>query len=257
MIQRLAMWLGVVGITLAAIVGGSVRLNAGPTLPEVDTALLLAVDVSSSVDDERYRLQMEGIAKALEDPGVVRAITNGPQQAILFSVMTWADRTGVAIPWVRIASAADAAAVARQVRALPRYRGNFTCVSSMLRTVSDKIVPQIPARATRTVIDVSGDGRDDCNPEEPTADVRDELAASGVTVNGLPILTGDEGPTIEKWYDDNVKGGPGSFIIPADGYGDFERAIRQKFIVEISGGPLPGAATNHAAAGGASSAQVR
>jgi hypothetical protein len=212
-------------------------LAAGPAMGEVDTALLLAVDVSSSVDDERYRLQMEGIAAALEDPGVIRAITNGPQAAILFSIATWADRTDVALPWVRIASAGEARAVAAEVRALPRFRGTFTCVAQMLRIAADKIVPQIPARANRIVIDVSGDGREDCNPDEPPAAVRDELVEAGVTVNGLPIVTGGEGDTIEAWYEEHVKGGPGSFVMPADGYRDFERAIRQKFIVEISGLP--------------------
>lgn len=202
---------------------------------EVDTALIVSVDVSNSVDENRYKLQMEGIAKALEDPEVQKAILNGPQGGILFSMVTWADKPKFALPWHRIASAADAATVAAKVRSLPRQTGEFTCVSGMLRSISDKVVPQIPAKALRTVVDVSGDGSENCNPEEPPALVRDELAASGVTVNGLPILEGDEGPTLEAWYHDNVMGGPGSFILPAHGFGDFGRAIRQKFMIEISG----------------------
>jgi hypothetical protein len=204
-------------------------------LVDVDTALLVSVDVSNSVDDQRYRLQMEGIAKALEDPGVISAITNGPQAAILFAIMTWSDRSEITSPWVRIGSAAEAKALAARVRKLPRVRGEFTCLSRMLRSVNDKVVPQIPARANRVVVDVSGDGRDDCNPDEPASVVRDELVASKVVINGLPILTGDEGKSVEDWYRENVMGGVGSFILPANGYGDFERAIRQKFIVEISG----------------------
>jgi hypothetical protein len=204
-------------------------------LQDVDTALLVAVDVSNSVDEQRYRLQMEGIAKALEDPGVISAITNGPQAAILFAIMTWSDRSEITLPWVRIGSAADARALAARVRKLPRVRGEFTCLSRMLRSVNDKVIPQIPARTNRVVVDVSGDGRDDCNPDEPASVVRDELVASKVIVNGLPILTGDEGKSVEDWYRANVMGGVGSFILPANGYGDFERAIRQKFIVEISG----------------------
>lgn len=204
-------------------------------LPEVDTALIVSVDVSNSVDEARYRLQMEGIAKALEDPGVVAAITTGPQAAILFSIMTWADRSEMTLPWVRISSAAEARAVAARIRKLPRVKGEFTCLSRMLRNVADKVVPQIPAAANRVVIDVSGDGHDDCNPAEPAGAVRDELVAGKVVINGLPILDGDEGKTIEDWYRTNVMGGVGSFVIPANGYGDFERAIRQKFVVEISG----------------------
>lgn len=202
---------------------------------EVDTALIVSVDVSNSVDDYRYKLQMEGIAKALEDPEVLKAILNGPQGGILIAMVTWADKPRLALPWQRIKSASDAAAVAAKVRGLPQQTGEFTCLSGMLRSISDKVVPQIPAKALRIVVDVSGDGRENCNPEEPPALVRDELAASGVTVNGLPILEGDEGPALESWYRENVMGGPGSFILPANGFGDFGRAIRQKFMIEISG----------------------
>jgi hypothetical protein len=217
----LASWIGAAEIAQAA--------------GEVDTALVVAIDVSNSVDEKRYRLQMDGIAKALEDPGVIAAITGGPQAAILFSIVTWADRSEMTVPWVRIASAADAKALAARIRKLPRVKGEFTCLAKMLRSLADKVVPQIPAQANRVVIDVSGDGHDDCNPEEPAEKVRDELVESKVTINGLPILDGDEGKTIEDWYREHVMGGIGSFVIAANGYGDFERAIRQKFVVEISG----------------------
>ena len=208
-------------------------------MQEVDTALIVSVDVSNSVDDGRYKLQMEGIAKALEDPEVLKAILNGPQGGILFSMVTWADKPKFSLPWERISSKEDALAVAAKVRGLPRQTGEFTCVSGMLRSISDKVVPQIPAKALRTVVDVSGDGKENCNPDEPPALVRDELAAAGVTVNGLPILEGDEGSTLEDWYRENVMGGPGAFVLPAHGFGDFGRAIRQKFMIEISSRPLP------------------
>lgn len=205
-------------------------------LPEyVDTALVVSVDVSNSVDAHRYKLQMEGIAQALEDPDVLKAILNGPNASILFSMVTWADRPRQVIGWERISNPVEAAAVAAKVRGLPRQTGEFTCLSAMLRSISDKVVSQIPAKPFRTIVDVSGDGRENCNPEEPPARVRDELAASGVTVNGLPILEGDEGETLEQWYRENVMGGPGAFVLPADGFEDFGRAIRQKFIIEISG----------------------
>ena len=94
---------------------------------------------------------------------------------------------------------------------------------------------QVPAKATRTVIDVSGDGSDNCNPLEPTKAVRDELVGYNVTINGLPILEGKEAGTLEGWYKENVMGGGGAFVLPAEGFGDFGRAIRQKFVVEVSG----------------------
>ena len=201
---------------------------------DVDTALIVSVDVSSSVDERRYQLQMQGIASALEDKAVIDAILNGPRGGILLSLVTWDDRPRVVMPWVRISSIQEALAAAARVRALPRQGGEFTCLSKMLRFLTDKVIPQIPASALRVVVDVSGDGSDNCNAEEPAAAVRDEMAARGTTINGLPILEGREAATLEDWYTQNVKGGPGAFILPADGYEDFGRAIRQKFVIEIS-----------------------
>ncbi len=212
---------------------------AAQDMPPVDTALVLSVDVSNSVDETRYKLQLEGIAKALEDDSVVDAILTGGRGSILISMVMWADRPKIAIPWVRISSKEEAVAVAAQVRRLPREGGEFTCMSGMLRMIADKVVTQIPATPHRIVIDVSGDGKDNCNREEPVDAVRDELVNSGVIINGLPILEGDDGPALEGWYRDYVMGGTGAFVLPANGYEDFERAIRAKFVIEISGRAPP------------------
>ncbi len=200
----------------------------------VDTALIVSVDVSSSVDERRYQIQLEGIAAALEDQGVIDAILSGPRKSILFSVVTWADRPKFSLPWIKIASRQDALLAALKVRTMQREGGDFTCLSKMLRFISDKIVPQIPERALKVVVDVSGDGSDNCNAEEPAKAVRDEMNGRGTTINGLPILEGREAATLEGWYRENVMGGPGSFVLPAHGFEDFGRAIRQKFVVEIS-----------------------
>jgi hypothetical protein len=262
-------------LAFLAVASVVVSLSAPTLAPaadgdEVDTALIVAIDVSNSVDEARYKLQMEGIAQALEDPGVIQAIVGGAKGGILFSLVTWADRPTVNLPWTHIASEADAKLAAKRVRALPRQGGEFTCMANMMRMVSDKMVPQIPSKAAKVVLDVSGDGRDNCNGQEPIEQVRDELVKYGVTVNGLPIL-GGEGPEIvtpgaastqsylpdkqkvdplEAWFRDNVKGGAGSFVLPANGYADFGRAIRQKFVLEVSdaGSPVRRA---YAAAGGA------
>jgi hypothetical protein len=260
--QRYAGWIAAVvgrllsprGAILAMLMLASLPAASAQEGAEVDTALIVAIDVSNSVDDERYRLQMEGIAQALEDPGVIQAIVGGAKGGILLSLVTWADQPKVNVPWTHIASEADAKALARKVRSLPRQSGEFTCMARMMRVVSDKIVPQIPAKAAKVVLDISGDGRDNCNSEEPVEKVRDELVSYGVTVNGLPILVG-EGPEIvspgaapaqsylpaqqtmhplQEWFENSVKGGPGSFVLPANGYGDFGRAIRQKFVLEVS-----------------------
>lgn len=206
---------------------------------QVDTALVVSVDVSNSVDDTRYSLQMQGIAKALEDKEVLDAILSGGRGAILFTLVTWADKPKVAIPWTRISNKQEAASVAQRVRQLPHDGGEFTCMGKMMRFLADKVVTQIPEKALRVVIDVSGDGRDNCNPDQPVKGVRDELVRDWVTINGLPILEGKEGATLEDYYRENVQGGGGSFVLPAEGFGDFGRAIRQKFVVEVSGGTLP------------------
>lgn len=245
--RRLAMLLAA---ACAAAMAAAPAVAAG----EVDVALIVSVDVSNSVDARRYRLQMEGIAEALEDRGVQEAILNGPQGAILFSMIQWADRPQTSVGWTRIASPADALALAAKVRKVPRNDGEFTCMSRMMRYVYDKVQPQIPVRAMRVVMDVSGDGVDNCNAGETTEQVRDELVAAGMIINGLPIVerqadaaaaasppaaAGPGAVPLEPWYREHVIGGPGAFVLRADGYSDFGRAIRQKFVVEISGLELP------------------
>jgi hypothetical protein len=220
---------------LAGIVGSApLALAADARLEGADTALVLAVDVSGSVDPERYRLQMEGIAAAFEDGAVQRVILSGTRRSLLITLVEWSDKPYTAIPWTRIASTADAVAFARRVRSVPRGSEQFTCMARMLRFVADKVLPQAPRPVGRLIVDVSGDGRDNCNPPVPVGSIRDELVAEAVTINGLPILEGDEATTLEAWYGEHVIGGSGAFVMPAAGFADFARAVLQKFIIEIS-----------------------
>ena len=224
-----------IALTLCAAALKTPPTQASEVFEPVDTALIIAVDVSNSVDDRRYHLQMSGIAKALSDPAVVGTILNGAQGAILVSIVAWSDRPQIALPWMRIASQADAEAVAAKIVALPQISGEFTCLANLLRFLNDKVLPTVPAMALRKVVDVSGDGKDNCNSSVATPELRDEIVGYGSIINGLPILEGKEALTLEKWYEDNVRGGPGSFVLAAKSFEDFGRAIRQKFIVEISG----------------------
>jgi hypothetical protein len=234
--------------------------QAGP----VDTALIVSVDVSGSVDDGRYALQMDGIARALEDNAVIAAILGGRHASIVFTLVEWSELPAISIPWTRIASREDALALAAQVRRTRRQQGEFTCVAHMMKFVSDLVVPTEPVPASRLVMDVSGDGVDNCDGEEATIANRDALVAMGMTINGLPINEGDpsrplgagafrapgrpfqqrkaaaEIKTLEPWYEKHVIGGDGAFLLPANGYKDFRRAIRKKFVVEISGLQAPG-----------------
>ncbi len=106
-----------------------------------------------------------------------------------------------------------------------------------LGLVEAKVLPFLPVRADRTVVDVSGDGHDNCNTNPPVDVVRDRLVAAGVTINGLPILEGEEAATLETWYREHVIGGPAAFLVPAHGFADVARAMRRKFLVEISARP--------------------
>ena len=202
---------------------------------------------------------MDGIAKALEDPGVISTITSGPAKRILFAMVMWADKSELAIPWVTIASKDDALAVADRVRHLKRYGGEFTCMARMFTNIQDSIIPTLPMAPSRVVIDVSGDGIDNCSPDDTVTQTRDALVKSGVTINGLPIieepdrivgagayrapgspieylrpLESREQLTLEDWYRKYIMGGEFAFILPANGYADFARAMRQKFVTEIS-----------------------
>ena len=208
----------------------------------VDTALIVSVDVSSSVDANRYILQMEGIAAALEDKGVIDAVLGGPHGSILFSMVTWADHAKLIVPWTIISSAEQAAVLAKTIRHLPQQTGEFTCMARMMRYTADKVISRMPVPAAKIVIDVSGDGPDNCNAGQSLENTRTELGNNGTTINGLPILEGQDAATVEDWYNENVKAGPGGFIVPAKGYNDFARAFRQKFVVEVSANfPQPAA----------------
>ena len=139
-------WAALVALALA--IGGPIAGRA-QDMPEVDTALVVSIDVSNSVDATRYRLQLEGIAKALEDDSVIEAILSGGRGGILISLVMWADKPKISVPWSRISSKEEALAVAQQVRRLPREGGEFTCMSGMMRMIADKVVTQIPAIANR------------------------------------------------------------------------------------------------------------
>ena len=180
---------------------------------------------------------MQGIAAAFEAEEVQAGILSGPHRAMLVAMVQWSDKPVLSLPWTLLASGEDVRAFAARVRGQRRAEGNFTCMSTALRSIADKVLTRLPAPADRLVVDVSGDGHDDCNPAEPVSRVRDGLAAAGVTVNGLPILEGDEADTLEAWYGDNVIGGPDGFLLPAAGFADIERAMRRKFVTEIGAAP--------------------
>lgn len=248
----------VVGVALLAAIVGASRAEGVKSAIEPGTALVLSVDVSDSVDAERYRLQIEGIARALEDSSVIAAIMD--EGGIMISLVLWADRAQVALDWQVISSIEDGRRVAGMVRALPQTTGEFTCVSHMFEFVRETMVSRVLPGIAHVVVDVSGDGIDNCAVPDETARQRDALLALGVTINGLPILVEGENDivgsgayrapgwqfglapidpsmnqtTLDDWYRRLIIGGPGNFLLPAYGFQDFGRAFRQKFVTEIS-----------------------
>ena len=177
------------------------------------------------------------LAQFPEDREVQNTILSGQYGALLVTLVNWSQKPQIAVPWRVIANPTDAMAFAADVRRAPRRSEDFTCMSLMMQVVGEKVLPLMPAPADRMVIDVSGDGRDNCNPRTTVDNIRDGLVADRVTINGLPIKAGREAETIAPWYEQHVIGGAAAFLLPANGYEDFGRAIRQKFIIEISGRP--------------------
>ena len=194
---------------------------------------MLAVDASGSVDQVRFELQKQGYAAAFRHPRVIAAITSGPTQSIAVIMMQW---TGpalqvTAVPWTRITDAASANAFADAIAAAPRQLfGGGTSISGAIDT-SMALLFENPYRAARRVIDISGDGAN--NRGRPAAAARDEAVARGVGINGLPILSLE--PDLDRYYEQNVIGGPGAFVIVATSYDTFADAILKKLIAEIAG----------------------
>jgi hypothetical protein len=197
----------------------------------VDLALVMAVDVSESVDAEEYELQHEGIARAFESPPVLAAISGGSNSAVDVLVLEWSDRDKqvVTVDWTRVSDKASAAAFAAKVRASRRSSNGLTAIGDALLAAQAAFL-NLPDRAARRVVDLSGDGIANIGP--PPQQVRDELVAAGITVNGLAILKTE--PWLDGYYDQNVVGGPGGFLVQVDDFPSFAAAMQQKLLAEIA-----------------------
>ena len=199
----------------------------------VDLALVLAVDASGSVNQVRFELQKQGYLAAFRHPRVIGAIQSGPTQGIAVVMMQW---TGpalqvVAVPWTRITDAASANAFADAIANAPRALfGGGTSISGAIDT-GMALLFDSPFRATRRVIDVSGDGSN--NRGRSVTQARDDAVRAGVGINGLPILALE--PDLDRYYQDNVIGGPGAFVVAAKDFETFGEAILKKLIAEIAG----------------------
>jgi len=198
-----------------------------------DLALVLAVDVSGSIDDDRFNLQREGIAAALESDELSAAISHGINQTMEIAVIEWAEEQRVVLPWTVVRGHDDLAALAGDLRRAGRsWLHTMTDPGGGIAAAEHLFVAQ-PLPARRQVIDVSGDGRQNTGARS-TADARDDAVSRGITLNGLPITSGDD-PDVDVWYRLNVIGGPGAFVVVANGYDAFAEAFRQKLTLEVAG----------------------
>jgi hypothetical protein len=206
--------------------------GANPAQTDVTVAIVLAVDTSGSVSNGRFELQKQGYAAAFRNPQVLNSIRSLPTQAIAVTMMQW---TGprlhvVVADWTLINDKTSADTFAAAIDAAPRQLfGGGTSISGAI-DFSRVLLAGNPFRATRRIIDISGDGSN--NSGRSVTQARDEAVADGIGINGLPILTVE--PGLDRYYYDNVIGGPGAFMIPAANYDTFADAILKKLIDEIA-----------------------
>lgn len=226
----------VAGSATAAAGMGALNL-AGPVaaqaVGEVDLILVLAVDCSYSVDSREFRLQMDGIGHAFQHKDVQRAIQSGPLGRIAVTVFQWSDaeNQSLSTPWTVIDSPATANAFGQQMFSVKRQLSEGgTAIGAALLFGAAALVAA-PFISNRRVIDVASDGRN--NRGEIVDLARDEVISRGITINGLAIL--NEWPTLDKYFEQSVVGGPYHFVVKANDYDAYREAIYRKLLKEITG----------------------
>jgi hypothetical protein len=238
---RLAIW----GIAVLLTLARPVQADSMP----VDLSLVLAVDVSLSMAEDEAKFQRHGYVAALRDKRVIDSIRGGMYGRIAVTYIEWSAVTDqrILVGWQVISDEASANQFADALDKAPFKSGTTTSISAGV----DFAVHQIqtaPFAATRKVIDVSGDGYSDYG--RPMKQSRDAAVAAGVTINGLPVMNPRPSwresapPDLDKYYAQNVVGGPGSFYLVVRDVHDFDDAVLRKLILEIAGreqkGPKPG-----------------
>ena len=233
---------------LRRIILGAIALAfafAGPAraAEQVDLLLVLASDVSRSVDTRKFELQRQGYAAALSNSRVIEAIKSGPNGKIAICFVEWSGATSqkLVIDWTIVSDLASARKIGDQMLELPRSFADRTSISAGLE-FSMSLLERAPFEAPRRTIDVSGDGTN--NSGRDISSTRDEVLAKGVTINGLVILSDTPLPWnpehtnppggLDHYYRTNVTGGPGSFVMVAESHDSFGQAIVKKMIAEIA-----------------------
>jgi hypothetical protein len=227
------------------LAAGIIALSALPAHSEenVDLLLVLAADVSRSVDQPKFQLQRDGYAAALADPRVLEAIASGRLHRIAVCLVEWsgAGAQKVVIDWTAIGDADSARRFGDQILEAPRSFADRTAIGEAI-AFSLAQFDRSPYKAERHIIDLSGDGTN--NAGRDVRDARNEAVAKGATINGLVILSERPLPWnpehtnppggLGKYYQDNVIGGPGAFVMVAENFNSFGQALINKLVAEIA-----------------------
>lgn len=226
-------------LALALLCGFLLLPNEGRSA-DVDVALVLAVDISNSMDPDEQALQREGYVAAFRSPLVHQVIRSGMLGRVAVSYVEWAasNNQRVVVPWTELEGAEDAISFAEQLARAPIGRAPRTSISGAI-DFSVRLLQARPGNAIRQVIDISGDGAN--NQGRKVTDARDEAVAKGFTINGLPLLlkrrtaSAFDVENLDEHYRDCVIGGSGSFMMPVYDRSQFAEAIKTKIIREIAG----------------------
>ncbi|MGA8196997.1 MAG: DUF1194 domain-containing protein [Acetobacteraceae bacterium] len=199
---------------------------------EVDVALVLAVDSSGSISEQRLSMQIQGYLDALRHPSFIEAVHGGLHGRVALTFMEWTDarRQEQVVGWSVIQDEAGAQAFAMAIHDALRPLPGWTSISGAI-DFSVGLLLESHFAAARRVIDISGDGAN--NDGRPVTEARDAAVAAGITINGLPILEVE--PELEGYYRDNVIGGPDAFVVVARDTGSFGEAVLRKLLVEVAG----------------------
>jgi hypothetical protein len=219
--------------TMGLLLTANLALSA--TQPSVDLEIVLAADASSSIDIGEYALQLRGIAAAFRDRDVQGAIADGPEGRIAVNLLIWAQPgyDKLTTGWHVISTPEDAEAFAAKVEALPRRQFGGTGIGEGIEFSLTEMVDN-GINAPRRVIDVSGDGRESWSAVATQLPVARRWARQqNVVINGLAIS--DEDSTLLAYYNDDLRTGPGSFVLEAKDFRDFAAAMKIKLFREVSG----------------------
>jgi hypothetical protein len=226
--------------SLAAPTTNPLLADKSPSARPVDTELVLAVDVSYSMDPEEQKLQREGYIDAITSRDFMEALRGGMHAKIAMTYFEWAGPFDqrIIVPWRLIDGPESAGGFATEIARAPYRRASRTSIASALQ-FAQPLFDASGYNGVRKVIDVSGDGANNSGPL--LVPVRDELVAAGFTINGLPIMLKRPNTftldidNLDIYYEDCVIGGPGAFIIPINSREQFKEAIRTKLVLEIAG----------------------